>query len=518
MTDSSQPLDTTPVLVGGGQAVLGDLPDLEGEVLHPMDLCADAARRALDEAGAKGDLAAALQSITVVRMFEDSGSRRMHEFGRSSNPPRSVARRIGADPAEAVYSSAGGATPQSRVNQLAERIARGELEAALLCGVENIATVVHAMRNGAELDFEEDVEGSLVDEGFGDHWFDKHQLTHRFAQPVHCYPLLEHAIRAERGHSVEEHLRHMAELFAPFSEVAAANPYAYRAQAYSVDDLTEPTGRNRFIGYPYGRLLNARDRVDQSSAAVLLSVSKARELGVPRENWVFLNGCSDVAENKLLLERPLYQRSEAARLMGVTALEMAGLGMDDMASIDLYSCFPSAVEIVTRELGLAEDDPRGLTTTGGLPYFGGPGNSYSLHAIAEAVRRAREAPGTYHWVSANGGNVNKQSAGIYSTEAILGTWERKDPALDQQKIAAQELPPITLEPDGEATVETFTVAFDKEELDFGLVVGRQVSDGARFLARVASEETDTLKALLEAGMDVRGRASTKDEISTFVAS
>lgn len=518
MTHSSKPLDTTPVLVGAGQAVLRDLPDLEGEVPHPMDLCADAARLALEQAGARGDLAAALQSITVVRMFEDSGSRRMHEFGRSSNPPRSVAQRIGADPAEAVYSSAGGATPQSRVNALAERIARGELEAAMICGVENIATITHAMRSGVTLDFEEEVEGSLVDEGFGEYWFDPHQLTHRVAQPIHCYPLLEHAIRAERGHTVDEHLRSMAELFAPFSEVAAANPYAYRQQAYTADELADPTGRNRFISHPYGRLLNARDRVDQSSAAVLLSVGKARELGVPREHWVFLHGCADVAENPLMLERPHYHRSAAARLMASTAFEMAGIDSDELATLDLYSCFPSAVEIVTREMGLAENDPRGLTTTGGLPYFGGPGNSYSLHAIAEAVRRARESPGTYHWVSANGGNVNKQSAGIYSTEAVTGAWERKDPAFDQQKIAAQELPPITREPHGAARVETYTVAFHRNELDFGLVVGRQEIDDARFLAMVPPEETDTLEALLESGMDVRGRATTDGEISTFVAS
>ena len=65
---------------------------------------------------------------------------------------------------------------------------------------------------------------------------------------------------------------------------------------------------------------------------------------------------------------------------------------------------------------LADDDPRGLTLTGGLPYFGGPGNSYSLHGIAETVTQMRDKPGRFGFVGANGGIMSKYSVGIYSTE------------------------------------------------------------------------------------------------------
>ncbi len=444
-----------------------------------MDYCAEAARRALVESGVETRLARALQSITVVRMFEDSNPGRSHDFGRSNNPPRSVARRLGAKPAEAIYTTAGGETPQRKLNELCERISRGELDCALLCGVENIATVRHLQRTEFEADFGEDVEGSLEDEGFGTWWFDRHQLGHRAAAPIHCYPLLEHAIRRELGNSMDQHLEMMARLFAPFSEVAANNPYAYRQEAFTVQELAEPTGRNRLISHPYGRLLNARDSVDLASAVVVMSYGRARELGVASDRLVFLHGCADVSDKVLLLEREAFHRSAAARLMAETAFEMAGIGPDELSTLDLYSCFPSAVRIVAREMGVTDDDSRGLTTTGGLPYFGGPGNSYSLHAIAEAVERSRAEPGTYHWVSANGGNVNKQSAGIYSTRPWTGIWERPDPADAQSRIDALPLPALTLEPEGSATIETYTVAFAGDTPDFGIVIGRDERDCRR---------------------------------------
>ena len=514
---SSAPDDRTPVLVGAGQGVWREQPaDLDRTTaLHPMDCCAHAVRQSLEDVGLPLDLARVLQSITVVRMFEDSGPRRAHKLGRSNNPPRSVAQRIGADPAEAVYTTAGGETPQRKLNELSERIAHGELDCALLCGVENVATVRHLQRLEVDADvFSEEVEGSLDDEGFGTWWFDQHQLGHRVAAPIHCYPLLEHAVRRERGNTLDQHLLAMACLFAPLSEVAAKNPYAYRQVSYSVEQLATPSGRNRMISHPYGRLLNARDSVDLASAVVLMSYRRARELGVATERIVFLHGCADVSDRVLMLEREAFHRSAAARVMAETAFEMAGIGVDDLASMDLYSCFPSAVEIVAAEMGVSENDSRGLTTTGGLPYFGGPGNSYSLHAIAEAVERARRDPGTYHWVSANGGNINKQSAGIYSTRPYAGAWRRPDPAAAQGRIEALPMPESTREPTGRATIETYTVAFAGDSPDFGIVVGRD-EHGRRFLSNVPTEDGDTVQALLESGFDVVGTVRTADGLSTF---
>ena len=55
---------------------------------------------------------------------------------------------------------------------------------------------------------------------------------------------------------------------------------------------------------------------------------------------------------------------------------------------DIYSCFPSSVNLGCDALGLDPFDPRGLTVTGGLPYAGGAASACLMHAIATMVRFA----------------------------------------------------------------------------------------------------------------------------------
>ncbi len=167
---------------------------------------------------------------------------------------------------------------------------------------------------------------------------------------------------------------------------------------------------------PYPRLMVARDQVNQGAAALLMSVAAARRLGVAEDKWVYVHGHADQTEQDLL-DRVDVSVSISAKQAVAEALRVAGIGIDDVATFDLYSCFPFPVFAVCDEFGLAADDPRGLTLTGGLPYFGGPGNSYSLHGIAETVIQMRDKPGTFGLVGANGGVMSKYSVGVYSTRA-----------------------------------------------------------------------------------------------------
>ena len=123
-----------------------------------------------------------------------------------------------------------------------------------------------------------------------------------------------------------------------------------------------------------------------------MSVEAARRLGVPEEKWVYVHGHADMIE-QAMLDRADLGASPASVMAAREALRVAGIGVDDMATFDLYSCFPFPVFVICEALGIAGDDPRGLTLTGGLPYFGGPGNSYSLHGIAETVARCADSQG-----------------------------------------------------------------------------------------------------------------------------
>jgi acetyl-CoA C-acetyltransferase len=312
------------------------------------------------------------------------------------------------------------------------------------------------------------------------------EAAHGLGYPVNTYPLFENALRARDGVSLEAHQQRLGAFFAPFTKVAAANPYAWFPIERTAEELVTVTDRNRMVGYPYPKYLNAIMEVDQSAAVLIASARKARELGVPEDRWVHLHGCADASDLWYPLERQDYYSSPAMRLTGERALQMAGIALGDLDIIDLYSCFPSAVRIGAEEIGLPLDDPRGLTITGGLPYFGGPGNNYALHAIAEMVTRLRERPGAYGLSTANGWFLTKQSVGIYSTRPITGKWEREPPSVIQAKIDALPHPEIIDKPEGRAVIETYTVVHGREGVRMGIVIGRD-AQGRRFVAQTPDD-------------------------------
>jgi len=304
---------------------------------------------------------------------------------------------------------------------------------------------------------------------------------------ITMYPLFENAIRGARDRGLDEHQRHIGTLMARFAAVAAANPLATRRQGYSAEQLVTVNDANRWIGYPYPKLMNAHAYIDQSAAVVMTSVATARELGIPRDKWVFLHGCADAHDHWYVSERIDLHSSPAIRAASAQALAMAGKTLADIDVIDLYSCFASAVQIGCQELGLAEDDPRGLTITGGLPYFGGPGNNYVTHSISEMLRRLRARPGAFGLVTANGNYVTKHSFGVYSTEAPAGPWRRESPAVLQARMDALPKAPFTETPQGAATIETYTVMHGKAGPDFAVIFGRLDATGQRFIANLPDD-------------------------------
>jgi acetyl-CoA C-acetyltransferase len=501
MAEAGAELDgRTPVLIGVGEAsdpISG--PDYLG--LSAVGLAAAAAQEALADSGVDpAAVAATIDTVAAIRQFENSTPGAVAPLGRSDNFPRSVAARIGADPRDAILEVSGGQSPQHMVNEMAAAIAAGEREAVLLCGAEAISTARHLADADERPDFTEQVEGTLEDRGFGlAGMITRYQLLHDLIAAPEQYALLENARRARLGASREAYAREMGDLFAPFTKVAADNPHAAAPVERSAEELITPSERNRPIADPYPRFLVARDQVNQGASVLLTSLATARRLGVSESRLVFLHGHADLVEPAVLDRRDL----GAAPATGMAirhALALAGVGIDELATIDLYSCFPIAVLSVCDELGLAADDPRGLTVTGGLPFFGGAGNDYSMHAIATTVRRVRETPGAFGLVGANGGILSKYSVGVYSTSPA--GWKADDSAALQAKIDAWEAPALALRADGWGTIETWTVKHTRRG-SRGIVVGRLEQGGERFLALVVDGDREMLDLL--ASEEVAGR-------------
>jgi acetyl-CoA C-acetyltransferase len=492
----------TPVLAGVGQASerLGQ-PGYRRR--SPADLAADAARAAIADTGANpAVVTAAIGTVAGVRQFEISSPAARAPLGRSDNYPRSVAARIGATPARAVLEVVGGQAPQHLVNEFAGEIAAGRGDVVLIFGSEAISTAEHYTRAKDRPDFTEHAGGSLEDRGYGlDGLVSAHLAAHGLASMPRQYALAENARRARVKQTREQYAAAMGALFAPFTKVAAANPHAAAPVVRTAAELITPTKANRPIADPYTRYLVARDKVNQGAAVLLMSAAAALRLGVPRDRWVFLHGHADLRERDLL-DRADLSASPAAVMAARHALDMAGIGVGDLATIDLYSCFPLPVFNICDGLGLAPDDPRGLTVTGGLPFFGGAGNNYSMHAIAETVVRARAHPGSYGLVGANGGVMNKYSVGVYSTTPAA--WCPDASGALQAEIDGWAAPAAARRADGWATIETYTVACGRDGARTGIVAGRLDSGGSRFVARADDRDTGIL-GLLAAGEPVGER-------------
>lgn len=497
LTPALRTLDPrTPVIVGVGQASerIGEPGYRAGS---PVDLAADAAREALADTGAdRAALAAAVQVVAGVRQFEVSTPVAVAALGRSDNFPRSVALRLGARPTRAVLDVTGGQSPQHLVNELAARMAVGDVELALVCGAEAISTARHLAGTAGAPDFTEHVGGQLDDRGFGlEGLVSAYTLRHGLAGAPANYALFDNARRARLDATREAYGREIGELFAPFTRVAAANPHAAAPVERTAAELVTETAANRRIADPYLRYLVARDQVNQGAALLLASVAAARRLGVASERWVFLRGHADLRERDLLQRHDL-SAAPASVLAARHALAVAGTGVDEVACFDFYSCFPVAVTATAVDgLGLDPADPRGLTVTGGLPFFGGPGNDYSMHAIAEVVQRVRAAPGSTGFVGANGGWLSKYSAGVYGTSPA--GWRPDRSRELQTELDAVPAPGQVVEASGRATIETWTVLHHRDGQRTGIVVGRLDAGGARFLAKGRPGDDELLGLLAE---------------------
>jgi len=483
----------TPVVVGVGQAA-ERIDDADYRAMSPVELAAAAAQAALADCGASSEqVAAAIDAIVATRQFEISIPNAPAPLGKSNNFPRSVARLIGAQPARAVLDKVGGQGPQKLLTEFAGEIVSGTADVVLLCGSDATSTLRHFAKSDTKPDFTETIDGQLEDRGYGlDEFVERYTVIHGLTGAPVQYGLLENARRARLGLGTADYLQAMGELFAPMTKIAAKNPFSASPVERSVDELTTISVDNRMICDPYPRLLVARDQVNQGAAVLVMSAEAARRLGVPEDRWVYLHGHADLRAQRLL-ERPDLSAYPVATTATTEALEMAGIGIDDVAAMDLYSCFPVPVFAICDAFGLAADDPRGLTLTGGLPFFGGAGNNYSMHAIAEAVASARSAPGQFAFVGANGGMMSKYAAGVYSTTPVPWTPDRSAELQAQADTATAV--PVTESAEGPATIETYSVRYDWDTRT-GIIIGRLDADGTRFLATTEDED---LVALLSDG-------------------
>jgi acetyl-CoA C-acetyltransferase len=487
----------TPVLIGSGQ-FLNHAKGLD-DALDPATLMCNAIEQAAADAGLAG--IPDPDSIRVVSLLS-------WKYG---NPAWVIAQQLGLSPRDLAYSANGGNSPQSLVNQTAVEIQRGDLDLAILTGGEAWRSRGRARKAGIDLGWPKapaDAAPRRVGEDLVMNL--PAEMARNIVMPVQVYPMFETAIRARAGRSLEDHEVRISELWSRFSHVAADNPNAWSRTPKSAEEIRTPSASNRMIGFPYPKYMNSNNDVDMGAALIMCSAARAESLGVPRDRWVFPHSGTDAHEHQYISNRWSFAETPAIELAGKRALELAGVTIDDIDIVDLYSCFPAAVQLGAQSLGL--DIESQLTRTGGLPFAGGPWNNYVMHAIATVMNDVRARPGEKGLVWANGGYTTKHSFGVYSTEPPRGAFQYAYPQDEIDTMPRRELAEPA-DAAGPAMVEAYTVMFDRDGNPETAISACLLADGRR--AWGTSSE-----AGLAAGMCVGewvGRAVTLDADGTLDA-
>ena len=315
----------TPVLVGISH-LEQRFTDFES-AKEPVQLMIEAVNAAAEDAGSKALLDAG--SVRVIR-----------GIWPYQDPARAIAQAIGSPNAETVLSPYGGNFVQTVLNQSALDIQSGQHDIIILTGAECGNTQAKAAKAGQDLGWAE-LPGT-PDRLIGADKDMRHEaeIAIRLGRPIQIYPIMETALRHASGLGVDAHMEHISKLWAGFSDVAASNPNAWIREAKSAEEIRTISDSNRPVSFPYPKLMNSNNNVDQAAALILVSEEKAKALGIAKDKWIYPWAGTDAQDHYYFSNRDNFHSSPAIRLAGGKCLELTGSTPDNIDMIDVYSCFP----------------------------------------------------------------------------------------------------------------------------------------------------------------------------------
>lgn len=484
--------DRTPVLVGIGTATRRE--DNFADALEPIDLMLEAVANAGLDSGSPGTLSG-VQYIAVPR-------------GRWAyrNPAGEIATTIGAEAVTTVLASVG-VLQQTLIGEACARIARGEAHTTLVTGADAGYRILRAKIAGeraGERDqtFDPDIYMAPKEEL-------RHPVEKRagLVMPVGLYAVMESAYRAKHGWSVAEHRDRMAAVAARCSRIASSNPHAWNREPIDCESIREAGDRNPMQAFPYTRSHCSTWNVDQAAALLFCSVAHAEQLGIPRDRWVYPVASTESNHMVAVSARDDLGSCPGAAITGKAALDAGGLVADEVDLVELYSCFPLAIETYADALGLPLS--RDLTVTGGMPFAGGPYNNYVLQATCRAAELLRQKKGKTALVSSVSGILTKQAFCLLSAQPAPDGFVHAD--LSETVAAEMKTRDVVDAYTGEATIAGYTVLHGRGQTPRGLLLV-DTPDGRRAL--VTTEAPAMLAAMEREEFVGRPLDVTQDEVAS----
>ena len=476
----------TPVLVGFGVAAQREDDSLRAR--EPLDLMLDAVRRAATDTGS--DAARVLAGVGRIAVPKGRW--------RYQNPAGDIARAIGADRAGTVLASVG-VLQQTLLGDACQRIAEGEIDTALVVGGDAGYRILRSKIDGVPLS--ECQQDDVPDETLSPSDELRHpaELRAGMKMPVGLYAIMESAYRGQNRWSNDAHRDRLASMYSRFSEIAVQNPAAWKRARVAPEAIRNASERNPMQAFPYTKLHCSTWNVDQAGALLFCSAEKAHALGIPRTQWIYPVASTESNHMVQVSARADLAACPGARIAGRAALDAADLRVSDLDLIDLYTCFPIAVETYAAELGVPLT--RDLTVTGAMPFAGGPYNNYVLQATCRMIDLLRQGQGRYGLVSSVSGVLTKQGFGLWSTQPGPKGFVLEDVT---DVVAGEVRTKQILEASsGDGVVAGYTVLYDRSQPSRGVVVadvegGRMVAhtEDRALVARMESSEFCATKILL----------------------
>lgn len=440
---------------------------------EPLDMWVHVANEAARDSGGRSVLEA-IDDLNIV----------FCQTCQYDDPPARLAERLGVEPKHRFYSGIGGTTSQQLVAKAGEAILSGDRDVVLITSAEALATQRRAKQAGERIPY-----SFKPPERRPYPWeapLHPAEVAHDVFQAWLTFAVFDNARRAHLGIGLADYRHAIGELMAPLTKIAAANREAWFRIARSVDEIVDPRADNRMVGYPYTKYMVAIMDVDMAAAVIVASHERAEALGVPPDRRVYLRGWSYATDPVYVAEHRELWRSPAMAAAATEALRGAGAHVDDVAHLDLYSCFASSINFARDALGIAPDDARPISVTGGLPYHGGPGSGYMTHSIAQMSRDLRADPGSTGMVSGVGMNMTKHAFGVYSTQP--GPVTRPDAERVQRALDAAGTVEIAERFEGAGAVAAYSVVHGRGgEPEWALLIC-DVANGARAYARSVEPE------------------------------
>lgn len=410
------------------------------------------------------------------------------------DPSMRLAERLGITGAARHESILAGTSPQRLLNAAAERLLAGAADVALVVGGEALATRRAHERAGESPSWSHPHPRPPALPVDLDMWYLPTEVRHGVLPAWLTFALLEQARWAARGATPQDR-EVLARTMVELSGIAADNPDAWFRDRPTAAALVDPSPSNRMVATPYTKRMTAFMDVDMAAANLMVTREVADAWGVPEDHRAYLRGWGFARDSMHLGARADLTSSAAMRAASAAALTGAGLHLDDVDTFDLYSCFGSAIQFARDALALAEDDPRPISVTGGLPYHGGPSSNYMSHSVSHLVDRLRSGDAEVGLVTGVGMHLTKHVAAVWSS--------RPGPVRVTSAPTQQHRAGAGIEPDvkvcdsatGPATVLTATVVHASDGSPRHAVALCELTDGARCYAH--SEHQDSIDAVID---------------------